>query len=432
MISIIIAFILISDAVRRYMKYDKNLTSIILCSLVLPYLKVGEAKIDCLYFASIIFVMVIFIKNKGSVIIEGSVWAKKYYLLNISLIMLYSFAWLLNSRKDASVMIAFLFGLIKSVSIVFCAYVMNRNITKDSINKSLINAMETLMTINSLVCVIQLNSVQIGSYIVGLLGSEETISYLEAITKYGYFTRCFGIMDTPMGLGLVSLFSAAFFLIVPKKISIRNYLFLVASVYCGVCSASKIFWLGMCILIVMVFFKEKRNVRGYIVRLLVLIVIVLVFVCYDKIDGIIRTSLGSTYAYYWQYLKKPFEVFATRYSNESVFLGFMPSFMKKYWLIGVGPSSIMGERAIDSAFVNILHDGGIIGLLIVVAFYLRLFQFNRKNNVIVIMLVLLFCTGFGFQTWIASRTAMFVIIYILMITDNEAKYKMNSNKSRTI
>jgi hypothetical protein len=151
--------------------------------------------------------------------------------------------------------------------------------------------------------------------------------------------------------------------------------------------------------------------------------IMMVIALYNPIGDLIQRFLGSTYAQYWRQLSDLSSIFDTRYSETSEFLGFMPEFLKKHWMIGVGPSSIAEERAIDSAFVNILHNGGILALLITVSFYFGLFRACwRKRQLLLISLssmIILF--GFGFQTWIGSSHSTFVLIYILMTLDGLSK-----------
>ena len=421
MISIIVAGAFISYILYRYLSGKECMTPLVLYSLISPYIQIGGSKYDSLYFACIIFFAAVVFKSKGRLRWKRKSWVNRYFLVHAALIALYLGAWLLFSRTDFGTTLTTFLGVIKLALIVFFAYYMNQGITRERMTDSIVTALRILTILNMAACLIQLSSKSLGVMIVKTFGSEETTSFLAAVTQWGFFSRCFGLMETPMGLGIIMLFSAAFFFVCPSKRRIKDYIYLVLTVFCGAFSASKTFWLGFGVLMVMSIFCERRTVKGYAIRGLIVAAFVLVILAYDQIGSLISKYLGGTYYYYWKFLSNPLEAFATRYSSESVFLGFMPSFLEKYWLLGVGPSSIAGERAIDSAFANLLHDGGVTGLLLIVGFYAVLLKKSIRNKTSLVLIALLFVTGFGFQTWISSRVTLFVMIYLLMSLDLKTK-----------
>ena len=422
MIAVLICVIFICLIIWQYVHERCTVGTITLLSLVSPYISVGSGNYDGLYFAIPIMLGAITIKNKGKLKKLKGVWGKRYQRLNLFLCAVYFIAWIIFSRIDFGITIVSLLGIVKYLLLIYLAYATNPDKNDQQIKESITRALVILVLLNTVACITQLISVDLGTAIVKAYGSTDSISYLNAVTRWGFFSRCFGVLRTPMELGMVMSFVFGFFLISEKKLK-YSFLYLALSVFCGACSASKSFWVGLIAVVMVKILTEARfshSARKAIIQIGGLIVaVVLVVALYDYIGNLIQNYLGGTFAQYWRQLSDISSIFSTRYSEESEFLWFLPEFMKEYWLMGVGPSSVAGERAIDSAIANTLHNGGIIALVAILVFYIRLLIacWNRKMQIAFSMALLLVLFGLGFQTWIGASSTTFILIYVFMELD---------------
>lgn len=427
MISIALSLMMIGVIIVKYFKKKDTVTELIIYSLISPYIQIGSSYYDSMYFACIAFMLAVAIANRGHIKLVHGKWATRYFLLIAFLCGVYFFAWLIFSRVDVFTTLTSILGIIKCTLMIYFAYVMNRGIKPKGLINRFGNALKFLIIANLFACIVQLYSVSLGSAIVNIFRDEQSSSYLRAVTQWHFFSRCFGVMSTPMALGIFALIASAFFLMAEEDKK-RRYIFLVFSIIVGACSASKSFWVGIVLLFVIIFLTEVRflrNRKAYFIMTALLILGGLVVMFYSQIGNLIQNTIGPTYAYYWRAIGDISRIFSTRYSADSEYLGFMPEFLKSYWLLGVGPSSIDGELAIDSAFANLLHNGGIIALGAVVAFYAQLLVHLwkiRNQRLFAVALLLLF-TGFGFQTWIGAPITTFLQIYIFFMLDTKQQIK---------
>ena len=419
MVQLLIAMFFAVGIIGRYFADKSNLSWMVVFSLVSPYIAVGSESIDSMYIMVLLTVACVALKKKGKIKWVYNKRVTEYSRLLCAVMGVYMIAWILFSRRDFMVTLKTILGLAKLLMFVILSLYMNNGYDKETQYAQLRKGVYALIIVNAFASVVQLNSVSYGIMIVEAFGRDNALSLLPVITQWGRFSRCFGIMDTPMSYGIFSVL-ALFFIINDKnqRRPVVKYIMAALSMFCGIASASKSFLLG-CVLVlaikILIEFpmqKQKKALWGY---LGVLVVVVLVVSMYDRIGEFIRDNFGSTYLYIWEFLSKPMEAFATRYSDDAELMGDTVDVIKEYWLLGVGPSSIKNERAIDSAFMNILHNGGVITLMIVLIYYARLAASCWKNKSILCIgfLILILFLGFGFQTWIAIGTA-WPLVFVLL------------------
>ena len=140
-------------------------------------------------------------------------------------------------------------------------------------------------------------------------------------------------------------------------------------------------------------------------------------------------------AYYFSFLHNPLKAFATRYSSKTGILLPIYEIIRKHPIIGVGPLAVKGEILADSAPIIILHNGGVIALLIVILFYLWLFYCIWKcagmEEIFLWFTVIM--SGFALSTWTFYLLTYPVLMYlILFIGKKRESVPANDRKVREI
>lgn len=393
-------------------------------SLFCPRVIIGNSNINTVYFAALYLFFLESSRGNGKISIGliGLKKAKQYVLLVIFSYCVYLISWLINSRIDFYSTVQATLGAMKNLLLIITICKCSQKYSIQSTLKTIFNTLSIITILNFAASLLQLTSVEIGKKIVCFRNEPLSISFMQDVVQWGSFSRCFGIMNYPMMLGILSLFCFSYFWYYRKGNGGVRLVLLLLSFACGVFSASKTFWIGMlCLTIVaaLLNYRFAKKISETLIFILAVTVLgILISVFYDEIGVILGKYLGANFAWYWGSLKNIGGVFSTRYSlSEATVLSFMPSFIKDYWLMGVGPSSIAGEQAIDSALYAIIHHGGFTVLIPVIIYYVNLIYYGWKtrNALSFIFAFLIFISGVGFQTWLCQDITVWSLSLVFIL-----------------
>ena len=400
-------------------------------SFLTPYLTIGNFKIDSLYLGIVILSIFIIIKEKGRIVIQKRSAFNSYYKLTIFLTILFLFSWIIFNRNNINMLIVEIAGSIKLCLVLLFMQIMNYKFSMEVIKKDLWKMIVTVIFLNFAFCMLQMYYKDMSLYLMHELRSEASYSFALECTKWGGFTRYFGIMPYPMHLAIFLLASICF-IGFEKEIPMKGkWLVVICIIVCGALTASKTFLVGLGIIlfcwILFDYYFGGRKKTFIIPIFLVVAVAFLSITFFDEIRLLLQQYVSETAAQQWDTLANLSAVFKTRYSSEADYLAYMPEFIKEYWLMGVGPASIASEAIIDSAFYVLIHNGGVIALTAVIFFYIYhiryIFKYKMYSSLMLIIVILI--SGMGFPSWYSSSISIWILGYVFFVETNKRREKQN-------
>ncbi len=422
MLQLLYTFCLFFAITYRYLRHKPTLGLLVIYSLYCPRIAIGSLNVNSIFLFVVLLVGLQILKGKIVFKRKQDVWVKKFTGLMVFELAVFLFSWVVMSRIDFGATVTVILGLAKNLLLLLLIYGMNSNFERKEIEAEFAFAVVVMLLANTFASLIQLVSVPLGKALVMFRNDPLTNQFMAEVIQYGTFARCFGLMSYPMMLGIFSVMSIAFFVFMKQETPLIKYIGIGASLICTVLSASKTALLGtgfvLVLYVVLFVYFGKQPRKSALILSCFGICILLMNVFYHQIGSLIERFLGPSYAYYWGILANISEAFATRYSaDEATVLAYMPAFLEKYWLLGVGPSSIAGEKAIDSAFYAILHHGGIVALIPVVYFYIRLIYrcWKKREILCFVFLISMVIMGTGFQTWLCVEINIWILAYVFLI-----------------
>jgi len=416
--SILICGIFLYKILKAYFQGKPNFGWICAYSFLSPKVSIGDKRIDSLYFGLIIILACILIKHRGKIPVQKNKAFTRYYIMSCFVLVVYMVAWLLFNRNNSGMLITELAGAIKLLFVLYLIQEMNKNQSLTTIRQQIWKMFWILVPLNLVMCLLQMKNTQFTLHLIKELWDEGSYFFALECTKWGAFTRFFGVMPYPMHLAVFILIVFCFILFDRETLVKRKTLLLVMACICGAFSASKTFIVGIaCIFLCWSIFEYhfcNRNKNFFIPIILVVVLIIISIVAFDQIYYLLQNHVSETAAQQWSTLRDISKVFKTRYSDDAEYLAYMPDFLKSYWLMGVGPASLDMEAIIDSAFYVILHNGGIIALCAVLFFYIwnLWYTFSNKMFVCFMLLIVILITGVGFPSWFASPLSTWTLGYI--------------------
>lgn len=433
--------IMLSVITYKYMRRECTLSALILLSVFCPRILLGSFSINSIYIVVFYLILLITLRQ-GKITISSKryIWGIRFTIMILIVLMLFLVSWIIMNRQDFHNVAASTLGQIRNVMLLLLICQMNCKVEYRDLDTEFSKGIFIVLFLNILTSVIQLVSTPIGKAIVYFRNDPLSNAFLEEVVKYGSFSRCFGIMSYPMMMGIFSVFAFAYYLQQSSNSKRKRFIGIIFTIFCAIFSASKTAWLGivavLAIYSVLSLYFNKQWKKNLAILTVSVSVFVMITVFYDQIGVIIGQYFGSNFAWYWSFLGNIGDAFASRYSSsEATALGYMPEFIKHYWLLGVGPASIQGELAIDSAFYIIIHHGGIIALLVVLVFYFRLLRYcwNNKLFLSYMLVICILITGFGFQTWLCEDINVWLMAYLFLITNrNNRGYPVNKQGKEQI
>ena len=233
----------------------------------------------------------------------------------------------------------------------------------------------------------------------------------------GYFNRANGSFGSPLLLGLLSLYAFAYSFghVIQGEKNNRRILILGISLLTGILSLSKTFLIGIPIIISLGLFLRIALVHGEWIVLNAKTVI------YGFIGSVVAIGLG--YAgiafarqkglvidHYLSYVYQPFKALASRYDGTEGILSETRIVILDNFLFGVGKTQVAGEFLGDSLYTMVLHDTGIMGvILLLTAFiYLGIQALRRRMITHLLLLSAALLAGIGIPSVFNIFGAIFI------------------------
>ena len=415
--SFIIILALAIVILYNYLNIRPMFTIVMLCVLFSPRISVGNTQIDGGYIIAILMVVLILINGRLK---KPPVFLKLYLLLILILQIIYFVSWIIFNRNDLFTMIQSISGAVKIAILMYGCWVLDTRIKNYNLNKQLIRLLTISVFINFIAVIYEMIDLNGSIHILSsvfLNNTEQT--YLQNTIKSGYYDRYYGIFSYPMMMGLYSVFAISYAVNPQMKVTFfRRMAIIIGFLFIGLASGTKTFVLGTAVvafsyLVVPIIRKQISAKRVFV--LLVGIIAVLLFVLFfDTIYNFITEIFSISIAGRLNYLKNWASAFDTRFGSEIGVLNEGRKIIKQFWFTGVGPSSLKGEAVMDNTYYVIIHNGGILALLAVIIFYIKLLKSVKNDIGAIVIIIALFATGMGFQTLILSNISTWVIYELCM------------------
>lgn len=356
--------------------------------------------------SSYIFIFVLLIVS--GIISGGTIKLKKQMrslaLLTLVWIVTYTIGWVASGASSQMTFLIAILGLLKTLAAVILCFCSCRNMPREKVYRSIGKGLSWTVWLNAIAVTLQFFfPYQMYDLCYELYYSASSSGYTsyESIESWGAgfydgrYYRYFGLNETPMVLSCIIVVVLVFVLIQfitgkpffphPKTIGI-------VAILVGISAQCKIFFLMLPILIMLyvLFTSSKMTRKRFFLYMSGCIACLLVIVFLDEISSI------PTFRYL-AYLQAPLQAFATRFGNGAGSSGYLTATLDvafRHFLTGVGPISISGEPIADNSFVVIFHNGGIVAVLAMIAFYVSIIfknlkQGNNVNNILVISMLIM-------------------------------------------
>ena len=411
--SYILLIMFLNLTVYRYIRKKTTISLIMGWIIFSPYIQIGKEQIDSSYIVAIVFFITILLFQRK--IKMPPKLLRGYLLLLININIVYLIAWMMFSRNDSGTLISSLAGALKIFIIIIECWIMNSVVDSVDVRAEISKMIAVILVLNLVFIIYEMiDFVGSRQFLLDHLLSYKEQSYLKQTTKWGYYNRYYGVFHYPMHMGIFMTYAIAY-LIGEDKLFKKWFKLILLLIACflGIMSASKSFMIGtagiITIFISGTFMGEKIKVRKILMALSGIFMIVCILIFFEQIYDIIYTVAGPNFARCFNFLRNFSEIFETRFNSETGALREMIICIKKYWLIGVGPSNIMGEEVMDNAYLMVMHNGGIVSLVMVMLFYIKLILnhvFEQSKLVLVFATIIM---GMGFQTLLAVPISTWII-----------------------
>lgn len=383
-------------------------------SFVLPIVNIFNNKIsyEILFFPFLIFFFII-----TNEIIYINKQAK--YLL------LYFFVYIIstivsNIFNDAVNLYIHIFGFMRLI-IIYVVLINQENFKfwfKD--------LLVAVLTVNLVIMSVQFLFPNSISIFYNLYAKDSALA-LAGMLNLGYFTRLSGTFNNIVPASFFFVLTTTTFLVeYSRENSFKNIMILCSAVLCGLATSSKSFIIAMPIIFVinliikkvyekssLVVIKQSKIKFMNLFLVFALTMTILLFLYYS--ENILETN---------RYINDLSidNIFSSRYSQDKGITIEALNVFKNNYLLGVGATSLIGEFLGDSFYVVVLHNTGIIGMLIILLFLLNLIlscmiEKNRQNILLIVSIIIV---GFAGNT-IFSLSGVCVLAYIttnISIYDN--------------
>ena len=309
--------------------------------------------------------------------------------------------------------------------LILLLYFLQLYCEKETLRKAVYN----VVVINFVVMLLQYfsDTAAIWSYRLFAKSSSQALSYYYSIGKIDRLTGTFSNI-LPVAYFMLFAFIVSLAHYCEKNSETKKDLFvLFFSLVCGGLAVSKSFILGLPLVIISwivfskVFHRKEYDVfRGK--RVLLILIIIIFIVASVILKDSLRMS--NVINYYLESVRSG-EFFASRY-NESGVLKDAIEVIKDNWLIGIGSATLHSEFLGDSQYITILHNTGILGLMIIISMFIsyarRLIHLKSVPGLTAIVLIM--AVGFA-GTTVFSTIGIVLLSYVFI----SAKEKNNSNQS---
>ena len=400
------------------------LTQIYLMLMIIPSLQVGGHWYSGQYFVVLILLFLIF----GLKLKKIEPWIANYVVTCILVILVYSVGFFLNNNTSSIYALLLpVLTMLKYPLIVICIGLLLCEEEIENIENAYFDTLKIVVIINLIVIVLQIFIPQVAAKLLdAFFYNDDSLNQIDAIAQGGGYVRYTGIYNYPSILGSVMLICLISFLYC-KNLRHRAF-FVGITLITGVASMSKSFYLGLAIVLILwTLMNFKLNdLKTTLMSVVVAITSSEIYIFRDAIYLWLR-SKNAYLAYYFSCVFNLSMSLSTRYDASSGNTTAMLSMAKEHIVIGYGPLSVYGEVLQDSAFAIILHNGGIIALLIIELSYASLFinkvRLKRKCDEMLIIGIMVL--GFAIPVWIFSPVTLGTIVYLY---STSSKLKMERKR----
>lgn len=254
----------------------------------------------------------------------------------------------------------------------------------------------------------------------GTLGNTGSI---EQSIESGTYGRLHGTFLTSAFPGTLSMTGIGLFLIKYfKDRTWGSFFMILASVYIGLCSSSKRFFLGatfivlFCILIKKVCMRKRKIEYDYKLPLVIFIFIILLTLSYEYLNEFLALD------YYAEYLTSGnfSSSLDSRFSKNNGVVNSMIPYIRHYWLTGVGDIEIKNVNVTDSEFYCALFKSGICSIVLYFLIFIQLFILCiSKRDVFSSIILFVIFFEFFISTEFYSHLG---IIFLSFVISQLAKY----------
>jgi len=296
-----------------------------------------------------------------------------------------------------------------------------------------------LVLVNFIVSIIQM-LIPSSVHLFYMLYWKPSMTPLKDALELGRFSRAMGTFGTPTILGALSLltFSIFFFKLVYLKVNFKYLTGLLMSVGTGLMALSKIFVIGVPIVLFGALITYLLTKKNFVFRIKLnwkVIAIIILIPCVAMVVINLLNGLSMPVEWYLNYALKPFEAFSTRYSSTNGNLIPVLNFIGDHFLIGVGETVVGNIFLGDSSYIVILYSTGIIGLFLfvfiwVVIMYTGLLR-GRKSytHLFTLFVLLLIFTGANIHAAPLGILAFIYAAYPLSVLDKSLVLRISKHEN---
>lgn len=399
---------------------------ILLMATLSPEIKIGSAGIDSLYVFEFFLFLYICVTKK--VLIFSVV--KRYTKIIVLSLLIYTISWIAFSRVDLNSLISCLVGGLKILIVLVECWTLNSTF-KSQIENDIFKFLTVSLILNAAFVTFQSLFYEPSLWILkNVFLSSSEYEYALSATYAGHYTRYGGLFKYPMHMGVFCAIALAFIFSIQKKINLAMRCFtIILSLYCGIMSSTKSFFIGMAVICCIYVIQSCigiKNKKDIIYSSIPLITVILIIIFQNQIIQLIESIFGSYAAFYARKIVEFFSdmssVLDTRLGEAGAIVS-LREVVKENFLFGVGPASIQGEKVMDNAILVILHNGGLLALFVILYYYFKTAKTFHENKMSILVILAIIACGIGFQIWIASPLTAWACYYFDVEVNNLRKRK---------
>jgi len=272
-----------------------------------------------------------------------------------------------------------LFGSFRFIIIIFLIF--NKNLYKiEEIYKAFL-----IISIISLVTSLIQLTIHSSTMLFYDLYWRPSMTPIIAAVNMGKFIRGMGTFGTPTLLGAFSLiaFCVFYFRLRYNGFNWKLFFCVIINFVCGIFALSKIFILGLPIIIIIDFlfyFFNRLHVNKIIIKRKFFYFLI-IGIGIGAISIVWLVKQGIPILWYLNYLLKPLDAFATRYDSASGGnLINVLSVIKNNILFGVGDVTLKDVFLGDSSYFVLLYNVGLIGSIPLLMYWFGCLYFSLKSG----------------------------------------------------
>ncbi len=397
--------------------YKKGIEFYLFSIFVAPVFNLGVIRIEFFLVSIIPVIIVSFVKKKKLYLDEINIWLIVY--ISVSMI-----ATIISALKYGTLSFQGISLLGMTLRALLISVIASANLSYREIKEIFIK----LVYMNLVAVMVQMLLDCSSSLFYSLYYTESMVP-LQEVKNYGYFTRAYGLFPTPIFLGAFSLMCLAM-LAFDKEKNKKNTITEIVCLIIGMASLTKTFILGVVVFVCLFLFRtimrKPKRIKPLTLSILCAAVMVVFLVIY------ILYKSGYPIFWYLNYLKNPFASLSSRYDSTTGVLNETRQIIMDNPIIGVGYNSIRNEFTGDSFYYSVLHDAGIIGVILFIMFFAKASFRNWKLNTSFFLLFLL--SLLNVSSVLFFEPIGLIILYAVVQTSYTAEKKKvlwDPSKSKT-